>query len=279
MKKSIETLTPAVIKRYRVKPQEKIDLKRRDPGDSAIPDLKKKDEKRLIESLNKKLAKLQNLLYAEHKHKVLIVLQGMDTSGKDSTIAHVFRGVNPQGVRVASFKVPTQQELDHDFLWRIHRQVPSKGEMVIFNRSHYEDVVAVRVHGLVEPAVWKARYEEINAFERMLAEEGALILKFFLFIDKDEQKKRLEERLDDPQKNWKFSSNDLKERARWPHYLKAYEDALNLTSTKWAPWFVVPSNRKWYRNLAVSLIIIEALTRLNMRYPKAEAGLKSIRII
>lgn len=279
MKKSIETLTPAVIKRYRVKPQEKVDLKRRDPGDSAIPDLKKKDEKRLIESLNKKLAKLQNLLYAEHKHKVLIVLQGMDTSGKDSTIAHVFRGVNPQGVRVASFKVPTQQELDHDFLWRIHRQVPSKGEMVIFNRSHYEDVVAVRVHGLVEPAVWKARYEEINAFERMLAEEGALILKFFLFIDKDEQKKRLEERLDDPQKNWKFSSNDLKERARWPHYLKAYEDALNLTSTKWAPWFVVPSNRKWYRNLAVSLIIIEALTRLNMRYPKAEAGLKSIRII
>lgn len=279
MKKSIETLTPAVIKRYRVKPQEKIDLKRRDPGDSAIPDLKKKDEKRLIEGLNKKLAKLQNLLYAEHKHKVLIVLQGMDTSGKDSTIAHVFRGVNPQGVRVASFKVPTQQELDHDFLWRIHRQVPSKGEMVIFNRSHYEDVVAVRVHGLVEPAVWKARYDEINAFERMLAEEGALILKFFLFIDKDEQKKRLEERLDDPQKNWKFSSNDVKERARWPHYLKAYEDALNLTSTKWAPWFVVPSNRKWYRNLAVSLIIIEALTRLNMRYPKAEAGLKSIRII
>ncbi len=279
MKKSIETLTPAVIKRYRVKPQEKIDLKRRDPGDSAIPDLKKKDEKRLIEGLNKKLAKLQNLLYAEHKHKVLIVLQGMDTSGKDSTIAHVFRGVNPQGVRVVSFKVPTQQELDHDFLWRIHRQVPSKGEMVIFNRSHYEDVVAVRVHGLVEPAVWKARYDEINAFERMLAEEGALILKFFLFIDKDEQKKRLEERLDDPQKNWKFSSNDLKERARWPHYLKAYEDALNLTSTKWAPWFVVPSNRKWYRNLAVSLIIIEALTRLNMRYPKAEAGLKSIRII
>ncbi len=279
MKKSIETLTPAVIKRYRVKPQEKIDLKRRDPGDSAIPDLKKKDEKRLIEGLNKKLAKLQNLLYAEHKHKVLIVLQGMDTSGKDSTIAHVFRGVNPQGVRVASFKVPTQQELDHDFLWRIHRQVPSKGEMVIFNRSHYEDVVAVRVHGLVEPAVWKARYDEINAFERMLAEEGALILKFFLFIDKDEQKKRLEERLDDPQKNWKFSSNDVKERARWPHYLKAYEDALNLTSTKWAPWFVVPSNRKWYRNLAVSLIIIEALTRLNMRYPKAEAGLQSIRII
>jgi PPK2 family polyphosphate:nucleotide phosphotransferase len=221
---------------------------------------------------------LQNVLYAEHKHNFLIVLQGMDTSGKDGTIKHVFRGVNPQGVKIANFKVPSHIELDHDYLWRVHKKVPGKGEIVIFNRSHYEDVLVVRVHDLVPKNVWSKRYAQINAFEKILADEGTTILKFFLHIDLDEQKERLQARLDDPQKQWKFRKGDLDERKVWPNYIQAYEDVLSKTSTKYAPWYIIPSNRKWYRNLIISTILIETLKNLNMKYPTPEEDLEGIVI-
>jgi PPK2 family polyphosphate:nucleotide phosphotransferase len=179
---------------------------------------------------------------------------------------------------VVSFKVPTQEELDHDFLWRVHRQVPAKGETVIFNRSHYEDVLVVRVHELVPEDVWRKRYDEINAFEKMLTQEGTTILKFFLYISKDEQKKRLQARLDDPTKHWKFSAADLKERERWSDYMAAYEEALSKTSTAWAPWYIVPANTKWYRNLVVATTIINSLEGLGMQYPEPEADLSSIKV-
>jgi PPK2 family polyphosphate:nucleotide phosphotransferase len=231
-------------------------------------DLKKKREKEIILQLNDELDALQWLLYAEHKHKVLVVLQAMDTAGKDGVIRHVFKGVNPQGTRVASFKAPTALELDHDYLWRVHPQVPGKGEIVIFNRSHYEDVLITRVHELVPRAVWHKRYQQINDFERMLSEEGVTILKFFLHIDKAEQGQRLRGRLADPHKNWKFSVNDVKERALWDKYMQAYEEAIHATGTKWAPWYIIPANKKWYRDLVISLIIIDKLTQLRMQFPR-----------
>ena len=217
-------------------------------------------------------------MYAEQKHKVLVVLQGMDTSGKDGVIRHVFEGVNPQGVKVASFKVPTPEELAHDYLWRIHKQTPGKGELVIFNRSHYEDVLVVRVHDLVEKDVWSRRYDQINHFERMLADEGTIILKFFLHISLDEQKKRLQDRLDNPDKHWKFSVGDLKERKLWSEYVKAYEDVLQKTSTEWAPWYLVPANHKWYRDLVIGTILVDTLKGLNMKYPQPADDLSKIVI-
>lgn len=263
---------------YLVQPGKKVNLNDWDPNDkSEFKGNKEKGAERLLE-LNRELEELQELLYAEGKHKVLIVLQGMDTSGKDGVIRRVFEGVNPQGVRVASFKVPTPEELAHDYLWRIHKQTPGKGEIVIFNRSHYEDVLVVRVHNLVPESVWKKRYDQIRAFEQQLAEEGTLILKFFLHIDLAEQKERLQARLDEPHKNWKFNSGDLKERARWPEYMAAYEDALSKTSTKFAPWYIVPSNRKWYRDIVIASTLVEKLKALKMQYPAAEAGLENIVI-
>jgi PPK2 family polyphosphate:nucleotide phosphotransferase len=219
---------------------------------------------------------LQEILYAEHKHKLLIVLQGMDTAGKDGAIRHVFEGVDPLGVRVASFKVPSAEELDHDYLWRIHKAVPAAGEIVIFNRSHYEDVLVVRVHKLVAPAVWKKRYDQINAFERHLTQTGTTIVKFFLNIDFDEQKKRLQARLEDPTKQWKFNPQDLKERKLWPVYMKAYEDALGKTSTAYAPWHIVPANRKWYRDLVISSILVETLENLKLQYPQPAESLEGL---
>ena len=264
--------------RYRITPGSHVDLSEWDPRDkSALDGGKKSGRKRLLE-LNRRLEELQELLYAEHKHKVLIVLQAMDTGGKDGTIRHVFEGVNPQGVRVASFKVPTSEELDHDYLWRIHKQVPAKGEMVIFNRSHYEDVLVVRVHNLVPPEVWSKRHAHINDFERMLADEGTTILKFFLHIDLDEQKKRLLARVDEPTKHWKFNPADLKERKLWPAYMQAYADAISQTSTDWAPWHIVPANRKWYRNLVVAETLVAALEGLDMSYPEAEFDPSKISI-
>jgi PPK2 family polyphosphate:nucleotide phosphotransferase len=256
--------------RYRAEPGTRVDLSQWDPNDkSAFPVKKKEGRKQLLE-LNQRLEALQELLYAEHKHKVLIVLQGMDTAGKDGTIRHVFEGVNPQGVRVAGFKKPTPQELDHDYLWRVHKQTPGRGEIVIFNRSHYEDVLVVRVHNLVPEEVWSKRYEHINDFERLLADEGTTILKFYLHINLDEQRERLQARLDEPAKHWKFNPADLEERKLWPEYTAAYEDALNRTSTERAPWTIVPANRKWYRNLVVGTVIVETLEALNMRYPEPE---------
>ena len=266
------------MKRYRVKPGAKIDLGKIDAGSTAaFKGSKKKADERLLE-LTRKLEKLQEALWAEHRHKVLIVLQGMDTSGKDGTISHVFEGVNPQGVQVASFKTPMQAELDHDFLWRVHPKVPGKGEIVIFNRSHYEDVLAVRVKRLAPPGVWRPRYDQINDFERLLAETGTVILKFFLHIDKDEQKKRLQARLDDPAKRWKFRKGDLDDRALWLDYMAAYEEALARTSQKWAPWYIVPANKKWYRNLVVATVLVEALESLDIEIPEPEEDLADVVI-
>jgi len=258
------------MERYRVKPGTRVNLSKWDPKDKSVFPVKKKEGRKRLLELNERLEELQELLYAEHKHKVLIVLQAMDTGGKDGTIRHVFEGVNPQGVRVAGFKVPTREELAHDYLWRVHKQTPGRGEIVIFNRSHYEDVLVVRVHSLVPEDVWSRRYAHINAFERMLADEGTTILKFFLHIDLEEQKERFQARLDEPHKNWKFNPGDLEERKLWPEYMRAYEDAISRTSTEWAPWYVVPANRKWYRNLVVGTVIIETLEGLDMRYPEPD---------
>ncbi len=262
--------------RYRPAAGTKINLANWDPNETSAFDGDKDAAKDRLDELNEELEALQELLYAEHKHKVLVVLQGMDTSGKDGTIRHVFEGVNPQGVKVASFKVPTSIELDHDYLWRVHRQTPGRGQIVIFNRSHYEDVLVVRVHNLVPETVWSRRFEQINNFERLLAEEGTTILKFFLQIDLDEQKERLQARLDTPHKQWKFSKGDLKERKLWPDYIRAYEAVLEKTSTPWAPWYIVPANRKWYRNLVVASVMVETLKGLKMAYPDPEEGLDQV---
>ena len=264
------------MKRYLVKPGAKVDLSDWDPNDTGAFKGGKQAGLAEVAKLNRKLEALQELLYAEHKHKVLIVLQAMDTGGKDGVIRHVFEGVNPQGVRVAAFKVPTEEELDHDFLWRVHKVVPARGEMVIFNRSHYEDVLVVRVHKLISPEVWKQRYDQINAFERHLAENGTIILKFYLNIDLDEQKERLQARLDDPTKHWKFRLGDLDERKLWPKYMNAYEDALSQTSTEAAPWYIVPSNRKWYRDLVISSVLVETLQNLEMKYPESQENLDGV---
>jgi PPK2 family polyphosphate:nucleotide phosphotransferase len=266
------------MKQYLVKPGSEVDLSQWDPNDEGAFKGNKKKGLAQVAKLDSKLGALQEILYADHKQKVLIVLQGMDTGGKDGTISHVFDNVNPQGVRVASFKVPTPEELDHDFLWRVHKVVPTAGEMVIFNRSHYEDVLIVRVHKLITPAVCRKRYDQINAFERLLAENGTTILKYFMYIDFDEQKKRLQARLDDPTKVWKFKLADLDERKLWPEYMKAYEQALAHTSTAFAPWYVVPANHKWYRDLVISTILVEALEKLNMKYPAPAESLEGVVI-
>ncbi len=263
---------------YRIEPDSHVDLSHLDPEDDRWFEGDKDEGKERLEALNEELEVLQELLYAEHKHKVLVVLQATDTGGKDGVIRHVFEGVNPQGVRVASFKAPTPLELDHDYLWRVHQQVPGKGEIVIFNRSHYEDVLIVRVHNLVPREVWSRRYAQINHFERMLMEEGTTILKFFLHISKEEQKQRFQARLDDPSKHWKFNVGDLKERKLWSEYMRAYEDMLRDTSTPWAPWYVVPANRKWYRNLVIASIIVDTLKGLDMAYPAPSEDLSDIEI-
>jgi len=255
----------------------RVNLAECDPADTEGYKGNKEDALPEIEKLNKKLESLQELLYAEGKHKVLIILQGMDTSGKDGVIRHVFDGVNPQGVRVACFKVPTMEELSHDYLWRIHKQTPSKGEMVIFNRSHYEDVLAVRVLGLVPHDVWKERYDQINDFERMLFDEGTTILKFYLHISKEEQRQRLLERLDDPSKHWKFNPGDLETRAQWDEYIRAYEDVLERTSTKWAPWYIIPADRKWFRDLLIARVLVKTLEQLDMQYPQPIDDLEKYR--
>lgn len=264
---------------YRVKPGSQVDLSNWKPDATTVFDKGKSEGKQALKTLNARLESLQELLYAENRHKVLIVLQAMDTGGKDGVIRHVFDGVNPQGVKVANFKVPTPEELAHDYLWRVHKQTPGRGEITIFNRSHYEDVLVVRVHNLAPPEVWGRRYDHINAFERLLVDEGTTILKFFLHISKREQKERLQARLDEPHKRWKFNVGDLKERALWDSYIEAYEAVLSKTSTAWAPWYVVPADRKWYRNLVIIQIIVEALESLNMAYPQPEEDLDHVTIV
>ncbi|MFN8382960.1 MAG: polyphosphate kinase 2 family protein [Anaerolineales bacterium] len=266
------------MKQYLVKPETKVKLSKWDPNDTG--DFKGGKEEGLakLEKLNGKLEVLQELLFAEHKHKVLVVLQAMDTGGKDGAIRRVFDRVNPAGVRVVSFKAPTPEELDHDYLWRVHKVVPVKGELVIFNRSHYEDVLVVRVHNYVPPEVWGKRFDQINEFERNLADNGTTILKFFLHIDLDEQKERLQARLDDPTKRWKFRLGDLEERKLWPEYMKAFEDVLSKTSTEYAPWYIVPANRKWFRDLVISSVLVDTLEGLKMKYPESEENLDGVVI-
>jgi PPK2 family polyphosphate:nucleotide phosphotransferase len=253
-------------------------LDRVDPDDTSSFDGDKDDARKELERLTERLSGLQELLAAEHRHALLIVLQGMDSAGKDGTIRRVFDGVNPQGVRVASFKKPSVEELDHDFLWRVHQQTPTRGEMVLFNRSHYEDVLITRVHGTISRPVWERRYREINEFERSLTEEGTTVLKFFLHISRGEQKRRLTERLRDPTKHWKFRESDLAERRRWSDYMAAYEEAISRTSTTWAPWCIVPANRKWFRDLAVSDRIVATLERFRMKFPPLLPELRSARV-
>ena len=263
--------------RYQVKLGKSFDLSDLDPKDhKAFPEDKEEGRSRLAE-LREELGGLQELLYAVHEHAVLIVLQGMDTSGKDGAIRNIFNGVSPQGIRIASFKVPSSEERAHDYLWRAYKQLPAKGEIVIFNRSHYEAVLAERVLKLVPKAVWKRRYDQINDFERLQTEEGTLVLKFYLHISKGEQKERLLERLNDPAKNWKLTSSDLESRKQWPDYAKAYEDLLSRTSTKRAPWVVVPAERKWYRDLVIGTTLVERLKGLKMKVPETTLDLSQFR--
>lgn len=265
---------------YQIKLHQKIDItKDFDPDDYGDwKGKKEKGQEKLIE-LQQELESLQQVLYAEHKHKILIIIQAMDTAGKDGTIRSVFGGINPQGVHVASFKVPTEIENDHDFLWRVHPRVPGRGELVIFNRSHYEQVLVVRVHKIEPEKVWRRHYKQINDFERLLTETGTTVIKFFLNISLEEQKKRLLERIDIPEKQWKFNAADIKERGLWPQYMKAYSEAISVTSTKEAPWHIIPANHNWFRNLMVATIIVEKLKSLEMQYPQTTANLKESRAL
>ena len=264
------------VKRFRIGKGEQVDLQNFDPD--ATPGQHDKQSARAeIAELLPRLQELQALLYAENRHSLLICLQAMDAGGKDGTIRHVIGPLNPQGTRVHSFKVPSTEEAAHDFLWRIHRRVPARGEIAIFNRSHYEDVLITRVHKLVPKKVWSQRYQQIVDFEENLAASGTRILKFFLHISPEEQLQRFKQRLDDPGRHWKISLADYSERKFWPDYQKAYAEALEKTSTAAAPWFVIPANHKWFRNLAVTRILIETLEAMKMAYPPPTADLEEIR--
>ncbi len=236
---------------------------------------KKKAEKEFKE-LRKELRELQARVYAENKHKLLLVFQAMDAGGKDGTIRAITQGVNPQGVRVTSFKAPSKLELAHDYLWRIHLAVPTRGMIGIFNRSHYEDVLVVRVDNIVPESVWRPRYEQINNFEKLLADTGTSIIKFYLHISKEEQRERFQERINIPAKNWKFSFEDLEKRKQWSDYMAAYEEMLEKTSTEYAPWHVIPANQNWYRNLAIERVIVSCLRNLDPQYPPPEGDVSGI---
>jgi PPK2 family polyphosphate:nucleotide phosphotransferase len=253
----------------RIKPDSKvklgdIDTREKDGFDGRDDP---KYQKELAETLER-LTKLQDRLYAEQKQSLLVVLQALDTAGKDGVLRKVAGPLDSRGVHVASFKAPNSEELAHDYLWRVHSQVPKKGEITFFNRSHYEDVLVVRVLDLVDKKVWKRRYDHINAFERLLTDEGTRIVKFYLHISKDEQKKRLQERLDDPEKHWKFESGDLKMRAKWDDFREAYEDAMERTSTDYAPWYVIPADHKWGRDLGIARVLVDTLEEMNPQFPK-----------
>jgi len=256
----------------------RVHLDRVDPDSTpGIRGDKAAAEPALAKNLER-LRELQYRMYAENRRALLVVLQAMDGGGKDGTIRSVSTGLNPQGCSVTPFKVPSDEERDHDFLWRVHRAVPPRGNIGIFNRSHYEDVLVVRVHDLVPEATWSPRYEQINAFEKILAANDVVITKFFLHISKEEQLERLKARIDDPNKHWKISSSDFSERKFWESYQAAYEDAISKCNTEWAPWYVIPANKKWYRNWAVSQILVETLEELDMKFPKASIDVSKIRV-
>jgi PPK2 family polyphosphate:nucleotide phosphotransferase len=262
---------------YLIKPGTRVDLARIDANDTGIWS-DKETAKTALREVRRRIKALQERLYAEHKQSLLIVLQATDTGGKDGTIKDVFGGLNPQGVRVQSFIKPSEEELDHDFLWRIHRHTPGKGVITVFNRSQYEDVLVVRVKQMIPESVWSTRYAAINDFEQNLVRNGTRILKFYLHISKDEQKERLQARLDDPEKTWKFNTGDLADRELWDEYQIAFQDAISKCSTKEAPWFVIPANRKWARNIAVAEIVAETLEAMDPEFPPAEDGLDKVAI-
>ena len=269
----VEAPALADFARYRAEPGEPFALAGLDPrdtGDIAGPEAVESD----YEALHVEIADLQERLYAEEQQSLLVVLQGIDAAGKDGTVKHVLRGTNPTGVRVATFKEPTSEELAHDFLWRYHRDTPAAGMIGVFNRSHYEDVLVTRVKDLVDEELWRSRYDSINDFERMLAREGTTIVKFFLHISKDAQMDRFRERLEREDKHYKFSANDVRERRNWDAYQEAYEDAVNLTSTPWAPWHVVPSDHKWYRNVVVARTVVATLEEMDPCWPEPEEDLE-----
>jgi PPK2 family polyphosphate:nucleotide phosphotransferase len=263
-------------KRFAVEPGAKVSLSKINPSDTgkhethekALPEIQKHVER---------MDQLQYLLYADGNQSLLVVFQALDAAGKDGVIRHVFSGMNPQGTFVYGFKQPTKEEAGHDFLWRAHLRTPGKGEVVIFNRSHYEDVLIVRVHQLVPHSVWSKRYDLINDFEKMLTQNGTKILKFFLHISPEEQLSRFKQRLDDPSRHWKISESDYSERELWPKYVEAYEDALALTSTKHAPWYIIPANHKWFRNLGVSQIIADSMDEMGLKLPPTHVDIADIR--
>jgi PPK2 family polyphosphate:nucleotide phosphotransferase len=261
-------------KQFIVEPGKKAKLAKRDAAHTLGIGKDEAD----IDAHIAELSELQDVLYADKRYALLVVLQGLDTAGKDGAIRHIFSGVNPQGCQVTSFKEPTPKELDHDFLWRVHAVVPGRGLIGIFNRSHYEDVLVARVHKLVSKKIWSERYDQINSFEKDLNQNGVTILKFYLHISKDEQRRRLQARLDDPKKNWKLSPVDFREREHWDEYMSAYEDALTTCSTKHAPWYVIPSDHKWFRNYAIGAIVNEALKEMKLRYPPAKIDLGAIHL-
>ena len=254
----------------------KVRLSKIDPNDTG--DVKKEEAPEQLKQLVAQISDLQEALYAEHRRSLLLVFQAMDTGGKDGAIKNLCTGLNPVGLQIKSFKVPSKEELDHDFLWRAHEAAPSRGVIGIWNRSHYEDVLVVRVHKLARKRVWKARYDQINAFEKTLTENGTVLLKFLLHISKDEQQRRLQARLDNPSKWWKFNLDDLKERALWPKYQKAYEDAINCCTTAYAPWHIVPANHKWARNVGIADRVLSVLKEMDPCYPKPLFDPKTVKI-
>ncbi len=262
--------------RFRVTPGNKINLDDID-ADFKPADLDRKEAEHQLEALTVKIRDLQHLMYAEDRRSLLVVLQGRDAAGKDGTIRRVFGPMNPQGCRVTSFKVPTSIEAAHDFLWRCHLAAPKRGMVGIFNRSHYEDVLVVRVHDLVPKKIWSKRYDHINDFERLLVDSGTVILKFYLHIDREEQLERFKKRIDNPKKNWKISDADYSERPYWDEYTRAFEEAILKCSIDDAPWFVIPANRKWFRNLAIADIVVDAMKDLGMIYPEPEVDMEEIR--
>ena len=268
--KQIEKLTAT-------EPGQPVKLEQWDPSEAG--DFTKQDAAPLSAENVQALDELAYRLYAENARSLLIVLQGMDTAGKDGVIRHVMAGINPQCAEVVPFKRPSDEELDHDFLWRIHQKVPPRGNISIFNRSHYEDVLVVRVNNLVPPAVWETRYDAINHFEKLLTDGKMKVLKFYLHISQKEQLERLQARLDDPTKRWKFCKSDLESRKKWGDYRRAYEDALTRCNTKHALWHVIPANRKWFRNLAISTIIRHTLEEMDPKFPPAEPGLENLKLI
>ena len=262
---------------HQLKPGKEIKLSELATDGKQFAESRKAAEKE-FEKLREELIELQTAMYAENKHKLLIVFQAMDAGGKDGTIRKVFKGVNPQGVRVSSFKAPSKEELAHDYLWRVHKVVPARGMIGVFNRSHYEDVLVVRVENIVPEKVWRKRYEQINEFEELLSESGTKILKFFLHISLDEQKERFQDRIDVPSKNWKFSMEDLEKRKKWSDYMEAYEEMLIQCTTECAPWHVIPANQKWYRNLAITKAMVGALKELDPQYPEQKDDLSNVVI-